>query len=129
MGAALLATKRRYWWSVPTGRARPARHQEVFQSGTQFAVAAYRTQLFNPEDMPNVVKVQSGYKVQPLSAFLHQPAPPAAPAIKFPGIDKEKVKTGFFEYLDFVLQFSPAGPEEKEIRARLARIGIVPARL
>ena len=27
-----------------------------------------RTQLFNPEDMPNVVKVQAGYKAQPLSA-------------------------------------------------------------
>jgi hypothetical protein len=34
------------------------------------------------------------------------------------------VKTNFFDYLDFVLQFAPAGPEEKDIRARLARIGI-----
>jgi hypothetical protein len=63
--------------------------------------------LFDPEDMPNVVKVQSGYKVQPLSAFLKQPAPPAAPAIDFPKIDKELVKTGFFDYLDFCLQFAP----------------------
>ena len=28
-------------------------------------------------------KVQAGYKVQPLSAFLGQPAPAAAPAIDF----------------------------------------------
>ena len=34
------------------------------------------------------------------------------------------VKTNFFEYLDFALQFAPAGPEEKAIRAKLARIGI-----
>ena len=34
------------------------------------------------------------------------------------------VKENFFEYLDFALQFAPAGPEEKEIRAKLARIGI-----
>ena len=34
------------------------------------------------------------------------------------------VKTDFFDYLDFALQFAPAGPEEKEIRAKLARIGI-----
>ena len=74
--------------------------------------------------MPNVVKVQSGYKVQPLSAYLKQPAPPAAPAIDFPKIDKELVKTGFFDYLDFALQFAPPGPEEKEIRAKLARIGV-----
>jgi hypothetical protein len=102
----------------------PAGIKKVFQSTTQFAIAGYRTQLFNPADMPNVVKIQAGYKAQPLSAFLKQPAPPAAPAINFPKIDKEMVKTNFFEYLDFALQFAPAGPEEKEIRAKLARIGI-----
>ena len=102
----------------------PAGIKKVFHSTTQFSLAAYRTQLFNPDDMPNVVKVQAGYKVQPLSAFLKQPAPPAAPAIDFPKINKELVKTNFFEYLDFALQFAPAGPEEKEIRAKLASIGI-----
>jgi hypothetical protein len=78
--------------------------------------------------MPNVVKVQSGYGVQPLSAFLKQPAPPAAPKIDFPKIDKEMVKTGFFDYLDFALRFAPAGPEEKEIRAKLASIGVGPGK-
>jgi hypothetical protein len=102
----------------------PAGIKKVFRSTTQFALAGYRTQLFNPEDMPNVIKVQSGYKVQPLSAFLKQPAPPAPPAINFPKIDKEMVKTGFFDYLDFSLQFAPPGPEEKDIRDKLARLGI-----
>ncbi len=102
--------------------------KKVFRSTTQFSLAGYRTQLFNPEDMPNVVKVQSGYKVQPLSAYLKQPSPPAAPAIDFPKIDKEMVKTNFFNYLDFALQFAPAGPEEKEIRAKLARIGVGPGK-
>jgi hypothetical protein len=102
----------------------PAGIKKVFRSSTQFSLAAYRTQLFNPADMPNVVKIQAGYKVQPLSAYLKQPAPPAAPAVDFPKIDKEMVKTNFFEYLDFALQFAPPGPEEKEIRAKLARIGV-----
>ena len=102
----------------------PAGIKKVFRSSTQFSLVAYRTQLFNAKDMPNVVKVQSGYKAQPLSAYLRQPAPPAAPAINFPKINKEMVKTGFFEYLDFALQFAPAGPEEQAIRAKLARIGI-----
>jgi hypothetical protein len=44
--------------------------------------------------------------------------------VDFPKIDKELVKTNFFAYLDFVLQFAPAGEEEKAIRARLASIGI-----
>jgi len=108
--------------------ATPSGIKKVFQSTTQFSLAGYRTQLFNPADMPNVVKVQSGYKAQPLSAYLKQPAPPAAPAIDFPKIDKDMVKTGFFDYLDFMLQFAPAGPEEKEIRAKLARIGIGPGK-
>jgi hypothetical protein len=48
----------------------------------------------------------------------------AAPVINFPKINKELVKTGFFDYLDFALQFAPAGPAEKEIRAKLACLGI-----
>lgn len=102
----------------------PAGIKQVFRSTTQFSLAAYRTQLFNAADMPNVVKVQAGYKVQPLSAYLHQPPPPAAPNINFPKINAEMVKTGFFEYLDFALQFAPPGPEEIAIRAKLARIGV-----
>ena len=70
------------------------------------------------------MKVQAGYKAQPLSAYLKQPAPPASPAVNFPKIDKELVKTNFFEYLDFCLQFAPALENEKDIRAKLARIGV-----
>jgi hypothetical protein len=102
----------------------PAGIKKVFHSTTQFSVAGYRTQLFGPDDMPNVVKVQAGYTAQPLSAYLKQPAPPAAPTINFPKINKELAKTGFFGYLDFSLQFAPPGPEEKDIREKLARLGI-----
>jgi hypothetical protein len=102
----------------------PAGIKKVFHSTTEFSIAGYRTQLFNPADMPNVIKVQSGYKGQPLSAYLKQPAPPAAPKIDFPKIDKDLAKTGFFEYLAFQLQFAPAGPEEKDIREKLARLGV-----
>jgi hypothetical protein len=102
----------------------PAGIEKVFHSSTLFSVAGYRTQLFDAADMPNVEAIQAGYKAQPLSAFLGEPAPPAAPAIDFPKIDKAMMKTGFFDYLDFALQFAPPGPEEMAIRAKLARIGI-----
>ena len=108
--------------------ATPAGIKKVFRSSTQFSVAGYRTQLFNPDDLDNVKKVQAGYKVQTLSAYLKQPAPPPAPAIDFPKIDKELVKTNFFEYLDFALQFAPAQENEKDIRAQLARIGVGPGK-
>ncbi len=108
--------------------ATPSGIKKVFKSTTQFALAAYRTQLFNTADLDNVKKVQTGYQMQTLSAYLRQPAPPAAPAINFPKIDKELVKLNFFEFLDFALQFAPEQPNEKDIRAKLASIGIGPGK-
>ncbi len=102
----------------------PAGIKKVFTSSTQFSIAIIRTQLFDAADMPKVEKIQAGYKVQLLSSYLKQPARPAAPTINFPKIDKELVKSNFFEYLDFVLQFAPPAENEKEIRAKLAKIGI-----
>jgi hypothetical protein len=106
----------------------PPKIKKVFHSTTQFAVAIFRTQLFNAADMPNVVKVQAGYKGQTLSAFLKQPAPSGAPAIDFLKIDDESAKKDFFQYLDYALQFNPPSPDEAEIRANLARIGIGPGK-
>ena len=98
-----------------------------FRCETQFSLAVYRTQLFNPADMENVKKVQAGYRVQPLSAFLGQPAPPAAPAIDWPTFKPEAFSTAFTQYLDFLLQFCPAvgtAAIEKPLRERFAKIGI-----
>jgi hypothetical protein len=107
---------------------KPAGIEKVFSSTTPFAVAAYRTQLFNPGDMPNVVKVQAGYKSQPLSSFLKQSAPPAAPTINFLPATTAGIKGNFFEYLDAALQFVPLAPEAKEVRAKLASIGVGPGK-
>jgi hypothetical protein len=102
--------------------------KKVFQSSTWLSLAGYRTQLYGPDDLEAVKKVQAGYKVQPLSAYLKQPAPPPAPAIDFPKIDNELVKKNFFEYLDFALLQAPAQPNETEMRAKLARIGVGPGK-
>jgi len=106
----------------------PAGIKKVFQSSTPFAVTIFRTQLFNADDMPNVVKVQAGYKAQPLSAFLKQPAPPAAPKIDFLPATTAGIKENFYEYLDAALQFVPVTPEDKAIRTKLASIGIGPGK-
>jgi hypothetical protein len=109
--------------------ATPPGIKKVFNVETQFSLAIYRTQLFNPADMDNVKKIQAGYLVQPLSAFLKQPPPPAAPAIDFlPFTSDDPFKTDFVKYLDFLLQFAPAVPEEKDLRARFASIGIGPGK-
>jgi hypothetical protein len=106
----------------------PAEIKKVFSSTTPFALTLFRTQLFNAEDMPNVEKVQASYKAQPLSAFLKQPAPPAAPKIDFVPATTEGIKKNFYEYLDAALQFVPPSAEDKEIRAKLASIGIGPGK-
>ena len=101
--------------------------KKVFRSETEFVFAVYRTQLFKPDDIDNVKKVQAGYKAQTLSAFLGQPAPTAAPAIDFikplsPA--EEKTSPQFFNILNFVLGFCPTNPSEKELMARFAEIGV-----
>ncbi|MFL5192877.1 MAG: DUF1254 domain-containing protein [Microvirga sp.] len=106
----------------------PTGIRQVFQSTTPFPLALIRTQLFNPDDMPNVEKIQSGYKSQPLSAFLKQPAPPAAPKIEFVPATTAGIKDNFFQYLDAALQYVPETPRDKAIRAKLARIGIGPGK-
>jgi hypothetical protein len=101
--------------------------KKAFRSDTEFAFAVYRTQLFNPGDLDNVKKVQSGYKAQTLSEFLGTAAPKAAPAIDFikpvtPA--EEKTSLQFFNILNFVLQFCPTDPSETQLMARFARIGV-----
>ena len=48
-----------------TGEA-PRGVNKVIRSETEFVLAAYRTQLFNPDDLDNVKEVQSGYHAQTL---------------------------------------------------------------
>jgi hypothetical protein len=108
--------------------ATPPGIDKVFTSSTPFALTLIRTQLFNPADMPNVEKVQAGYKIQALSAFLHQPAPPAAPKIDFVPATTAGIKANFFEYLSAAMEYVPASADDKAIRARLASIGVGPGR-
>ena len=110
-------------WSreTPTGVRR------VFRSETEFALAVGRTQLFRPDDLENVKRVQAGYRVQPLSAFLREEAPEAAPAIDFirPLTPVEqRTSPEFFNVLSFILQFCPTHPSENDLRARFAEIGV-----
>ncbi|WP_166359736.1 DUF1254 domain-containing protein [Pseudomonas akapageensis] len=106
----------------------PAGIKKVFTSTTPFSLTLIRTQLFNDKDMPNVEKVQAGYKAQPLSAFLKQAAPPATAALEFLPASTAGIKANFYEYLNAALQFVPPTPEDKDIRARLATIGIGPGK-
>ena len=99
----------------------------VISCETELAFIFYRTQLFSPDDIENVKKVQAGYKVQPLSAFLGKPAPAQAPNIDFLkpiSAEEERTSLQFFNELNWVLQFCPTHPSETDLMARFAKLGV-----
>jgi hypothetical protein len=99
----------------------------VIRSETELSFVFYRTQLFRPEDIENVKRIQAGYKVQPLSAFLGKPAPAPAPRIDFmkpTSAEDQRTSLDFFKVLNFVLQFCPTHPSETGLMARFARLNI-----
>ena len=106
---------------------KPAGIAAVIRSETDFDFVLYRTQLFNPRDIDGVRKVQAGHKVEPLSEFLGQSAPPAPPAVDFVAPlapEEQRISPKFFDILNFVLQFCPTHPSETELMARFGRLGI-----
>ena len=78
--------------------------KQVFRSTTPFVFANFRTQLFNPDDMPN----RAGNRV--------------------PSCNHGRIKANFFQYLDAALLFVPVTSRDQAIRAKLAKIGIGPGK-
>jgi hypothetical protein len=119
-GSYLLAGPR---WEGET----PPGIKRVFRSETEIGLVLYRTQLLRPDDIDKVRAIQTGYKVQPLSAFLGAPAPPSpGKLVLIPPLSAEKQRNSveFFRILDYALRFCPVQPPEQEVRARFARLGI-----
>lgn len=101
--------------------------EKVIKAETELVLAAYRTQLFNPEDLEKVKQIQSEYKLQTLSSFLDLPAPEAATDIQFiEPLTQDEIKASpkVFEQLNYLLQFCPTHPSEIELMKRFAKLGI-----
>jgi hypothetical protein len=113
-------------WNGPT----PPGIKKVFHSETSIILTLTRTRLDGPSDVSNVQAIQAKYTLQPLSAYLHQPAPPPAPRVDFPPYVAEKAQDhDFIGYLNFLLQFCvPPNPSEVGLWKRFATIGIGPGR-
>jgi hypothetical protein len=105
----------------------PAGVKDVIRSETELVFVLYRTQLLGSDDIGNVEKIQAGYQVQTLSAFLGTSPPPSAPAIDFATpltVDQQRSSLEFFNILGFVLQFCPTHPSEEALIERFAALGI-----
>ncbi|WP_223033992.1 DUF1254 domain-containing protein [Hanstruepera marina] len=106
---------------------KPGGIEKVIKAETEWVLAVYRTQLFNPDDLDNVKQIQSEYNLQSLSSFLDLPAQEAAPDIQFIEpltLDEIKASPKVFEQLNYLLQFCPTHPSEKELMKRFAKLGI-----
>jgi len=103
--------------------------KRVVKGDSAFLGSLTRTQLIEPKDLPNVEKIQKNYKLQPLSAFLGEKAPKAAPEIEWlPWEEKLETTEKFWTYANFLLQFTTPNTEDADIQARAAKIGIVPGK-
>ncbi|MEX3932238.1 DUF1254 domain-containing protein [Paraburkholderia phymatum] len=110
-------------WKGPT----PKGIKGVIRSDTDLAFVLYRTQLFRQDDIGNVRKVQAGFKAEPLSVFLGEPSPAAAPAVDYlKPLTREQERTSleFFDVLNFVLRFCPTYSDEQPLMDRFAKLGI-----
>lgn len=122
-GGRFLVAGPRWKGKVPPGITK------VITSETELVNVVGRTQLFNPADLENVKRIQSRYKIQPLSAFLKRPAPRAPVAVDWiTPISPAQMRTSleFYEQLAFLMQFAPTHPTEKWLRERFASIGLKP---
>jgi hypothetical protein len=110
-------------WQGPT----PTGIKAVLRSETEIVMVLGRTGLKNADDLPAVRALQQQYRLRPLHEYTASPAPVAPPAIDWPAWDS---KTGlgpwFIAALNQILTLCPTQPAEQALRARFARIGIVP---
>ena len=100
---------------------------KVIKSETQFVMAFYRTQLFNPGDIDNVKKIQTQFKAEPLSSFLGKEYPVTVENINFMkpiSQNDQKRSLEFFKELNFALQFTPPNATETELMSRFAKIEV-----
>lgn len=98
----------------------------VIQGESQFLGSITRTQLVGSDGSIDKVKqIQQGYTLQPLSAYLHTPAPAAAPAVSWPSwTEGDEMTPKFWDYLSFLLPFTTDNPVDAPMYDKLAALGI-----
>ncbi len=103
--------------------------RQVFPTEGNFVFCLGRTAVDGEADLPNVLAIQEGYKVQSLSAYLGEAAPPAPPAIVLPTYNRVEADTpDFIKYLNFLLGQVDIHPSERQLIEKFGRIGIGPNR-
>lgn len=104
---------------------KPEGIERVIQSDTAFAHALIRVQLLNPQDLPNVEKIQGAFALEPLSQYAGTDAPPEVAPVDFPAYSEEDMRTpAFFPLMNFLMQFVSVPQDEAEMMARFGKVSI-----
>ncbi len=115
-----------HWTGSHSMESAPDGIDGVFQSETDFVFTISRIQLFGPDDLHNVARLQKGFELQPLSEYLGEAPPEPAPAIDFPKwVEGAQFDERLFGHLDFLLTLLQEPVDEEEgLWERMAMIGI-----
>ena len=107
--------------------ATPAGVTSVIHSETQFAYIIPPARKFvDRADLPTWNQIQAGYKAQTLSAFLKQPTPATAAAVRWPKIGELPTGADISPMSNLLFQFCPPNKSEKDLLARFAKINVGP---
>jgi hypothetical protein len=119
-GGCMLLSGPDFTGSVPTGV------KKALTSTTSFVSVIYRTQVADPSDLQDAAKIQSGYTLQPLSAYLANNTwlPSAVGQIAWRPVTDKLLTDDFGPTMSFLLQFAPVADAEQA--KRFARIGLGP---
>lgn len=101
---------------------------KVLNSETNLIFVVGRTQLHDPSDVPNLKRIQAQYKLIPLHEYTKQAAPEVK-KYKLPlpvWQESDYSSPQFINVLNSLLQYANEDSSEKELRARFAKIGLVP---
>ena len=107
----------------------PSGITKVIRSETELATLVARIQRFTPADQDNAKRIQSRFKVQPLSTFRNRAAPAAPAQIEWIApMPRAQMYSSleFYDELAFLLRFAPAHKSETTLRERMASLGLRP---
>ncbi|MHC5258084.1 DUF1254 domain-containing protein [Streptomyces sp. UC4497] len=97
----------------------------VLQAATQFVGILGRTYLAGPDDVSTLKGIQEQYVLRPLSEFTRTAAPEPAAEPAWPIWREDCMDSAeFFAVLDFLLPFFPVRDDIRELRERLAALGV-----
>ncbi len=110
---------------------KPEGIDKVIQSETNLVTLLGRTELkMGQSDIENVKKVQSQYKLTPLHEFIKEAIPPHKefdlPYPEFKQADLASAE--FIGLANNLLQYTSLNPTESDLKAKFAKIGIVPGK-